>query len=209
VTLSSVAFRKRAGGQRSRPGQPLPEWRAGYDQAVADALAGHDLELGLLAGYMLITTPEFCERFPLLNLHPAAPGGPKGTWQEVIWQLIESGATESGVSMHVVTRELDEGPIATYCRYSLQAPEWDALNAHEVSELRLEYGENLPLFQAIRALGFRREQPLVLATLRAAAERRFIVKDGLAFDGEGRPLRPLDLTEPVEEALHSAASARE
>jgi phosphoribosylglycinamide formyltransferase-1 len=46
----------------------------------------------------------------MINLHPAAPGGPTGTWQEVIWQLIEGRAVETGVMMHLVTPELDRGP---------------------------------------------------------------------------------------------------
>ena len=37
-------------------------------------------DLSLLAGYMLIISPEMCRRYPLINLHPAAPDGPKGTW---------------------------------------------------------------------------------------------------------------------------------
>jgi folate-dependent phosphoribosylglycinamide formyltransferase PurN len=208
VTLSSVAFRKKAGGQRSRPGEPLPSWRAAYDDAVAQALDGHPFDLGMLGGYRLITTPAFCQRYPLLNLHPAAPGGPKGTWQEVVWRLIENRATESGVSVHVVTPELDEGPIVAYCRYSLQTPEWDVLNAHDVSELRLTYGEELPLFKAVRQLGLRYEQPLVLATLKAAADRAFVVRGGRALDSQGEPLRPLDLTEAVEQSLGSATSRR-
>ncbi|HEX5940022.1 MAG TPA: formyltransferase family protein [Dehalococcoidia bacterium] len=208
VSVSSVGFRKKAGGQRSRPGEPLPAWRAQYDEAVAAALAGHDFDLGVLGGYMLITTPEFCQRYPLLNLHPAAPGGPKGTWQEVIWQLIEDRATESGVSTHVVTPQLDEGPIVSFCRYSLRLPEWDILNAQEVSELRTAYGDDLPLFKAIRELGFRRELPLILETLRAAGERRFTVQPGIALDPQDAPLQPLDLTDVVEQTLHPAITSR-
>ncbi|GAH59253.1 unnamed protein product, partial [marine sediment metagenome] len=43
------------------------------------------------------------QRYNMVNLHPAAPGGPTGTWQEVIWQLIENKAEETGVMMHLVT----------------------------------------------------------------------------------------------------------
>ncbi|MEX2236082.1 MAG: formyltransferase family protein [Dehalococcoidia bacterium] len=204
VSLSSVAFRKAHGGERSKPGEALPEWRGQYDEAVAGALAEHPFDLGVLAGYMLITSPEFCQRYPLLNLHPAEPGGPKGTWQEVIWQLIEGRATESGVSIHVVTPELDEGPIATFCRYSLAAPEWDALNASEVHELRLTQGEDLPLFTAIRAMGLERERPLMLETLRAAAQGLVRVEAGTVLDKAGSPATPLDLTTEVEQALDSA-----
>ena len=47
-----------------------------------------EIDFGVLAGYMWIVSPDFCEKVKLINLHPALPGGPKGSWQEVIWQLI-------------------------------------------------------------------------------------------------------------------------
>ena len=56
----------------------------------------------------------------MINLHPAAPGGPAGTWQEVIWQLIEGDAMETGVMMHLVTSELDKGPPVTYCTFPIR-----------------------------------------------------------------------------------------
>jgi len=73
-------------------------------------------DLCVLAGYMLIVGPEMCTRFNMINLHPAAPGGPTGTWQDVIWQLIKQRARETGVMMHLVTPELDRGPVVSYCR---------------------------------------------------------------------------------------------
>ncbi len=63
--------------------------RLEYDRQVMQHLDGFPAELYVLAGYMLIVGEEMCRRYPMLNLHPASPGGPKGTWQEVIWQLIE------------------------------------------------------------------------------------------------------------------------
>jgi hypothetical protein len=61
-----------------------------------------------------------CLRYNMINLHPAAPGGPAGTWQEVIWQLIRTGAHKTGVMMHLVTPELDRGPVVTYCIFSIR-----------------------------------------------------------------------------------------
>ena len=62
----------------------------------------------VLAGYMLIVSREICQRYAMINHHPAAPGGPKGTWQEVIWELISRGVDTTGVMIHVVTELLDE-----------------------------------------------------------------------------------------------------
>ncbi|MFC1987581.1 formyltransferase family protein [Chloroflexota bacterium] len=82
-------------------------------------------DLCILAGYMLIVGQEMCRRYNMINLHPAAPGGPVGTWQEVIWQLIDSKAQQTGVMMHLVTPELDKGPVAAYCTFSIQGGPFD------------------------------------------------------------------------------------
>ena len=66
------------------------EWRLAYDREVMKRLKGFEADLYVLAGYMLIVGPEMCQKYNMINLHPAAPGGPKGTWQEVIWLLIEA-----------------------------------------------------------------------------------------------------------------------
>ncbi|MEX2229163.1 MAG: formyltransferase family protein, partial [Dehalococcoidia bacterium] len=132
VTLSSVRYRREHDGARSRPGAPLPEWRVALDGAVAARLAPHPFDIGVLAGYMLIFTPGFVETHPLLNLHPALPGGPIGTWREVIRELIRTRARESGVMVHLAIPEVDAGPVAAFCRYPIAGPDfdplWDALS---------------------------------------------------------------------------------
>ncbi len=55
-------------------------WRVEYHRAVARSIQSRAVELIVLAGYMLIVSKPFCEAFPLINLHPSEPGGPKGTW---------------------------------------------------------------------------------------------------------------------------------
>ena len=54
--------------------------------------------------------PAACGAMTLLNLHPAAPGGPIGIWQDVIWQLIASRAERSGVTIFRAIPEVDTGP---------------------------------------------------------------------------------------------------
>ncbi len=209
VTLSNTKFRHRVGGRRSRDGEPLPEYRREYDAAVAALIAPFDFDLGVLAGYMLITTDVLCNRYPLLNLHPAAPGGPIGTWQNVIWQLIERKATESGVQWQLVTTDLDKGPVVTHCRYSLRGGQLDTLWAEQsrrpMAELR-EEGESTPLFQAIRALGVVREVPLLVETLGVFARGglRLRAGDDVPFwvaDRGDRPIQGYDLTQAVEHSL--------
>jgi folate-dependent phosphoribosylglycinamide formyltransferase PurN len=205
VAESSVAFRKSLGGRRSRPGEPLPEWRGAWDEAVATALQGYYFEVGILAGYMLITTADFCLRYPLLNLHPAAPGGPKGTWQDVIRELVATGADQSGVLIHVVTPELDEGPVVAYCLFPIRGedlnPLWAAAGGAPTSDL-----EDSLLSQRIRALGRRREPILLVETLKAAAAGVFQVRPSSLTAPDGSAFSPLDLSAKVEQALHSANS---
>lgn len=184
VTLSSVRFRREHGGRRSRPGEPLPEWREAYDAEIARVVDVHAAEIGVLAGYMLIFTAPFVRAHRLLNLHPALPGGPTGTWREVIRDLIRSGARESGVMAHLAIPEVDMGPVASFCRYAIEAsPPPEATSDAEI--------EASPLFAAIRAAGLRREAAFLVATLQAEAEGR------RGLDG------PLDLTTEVEARLRA------
>ena len=209
ITLSNTKFRRKLGGDVSRGGEPLPGWRNDYDAAIAGLLSQHGWDIGILAGYMLIFTGAVCERWPLINLHPAAPGGPIGTWQNVIWELIGAGANDSGVQWQLATTNLDRGPIVSFCRYSLRGGDLDELWAERGSrpldELRAE-GEANPLFQAIRARGAARELPLLVETLRALTAGEVQVLGGgtapyVVAGPDGLPLEGYDLTEAVESAI--------
>jgi folate-dependent phosphoribosylglycinamide formyltransferase PurN len=184
-TLSSVRFRKARGGELSRPGEALPAWRREFDVEVAGLLAGHEFALGVMFGYMLIATEPLYSRWPFLNDHPALPEGPTGTYQEVIRELIRRGARESGCMVHLVTGDLDRGPVVSYCRYPVfdeaTAPLWAACRAGETAV------EDSGLFQEIRRRQVQYEQPFLCETLRAVAEQRLAVP----------PQRPLDLTAEV------------
>ena len=160
---------------------------------------------------MLIATPPLFEPKPLLNLHPAAPGGPVGTWQDVTWQMIDRRADHGGVRIHLVTGSLDEGPIATYCTYSLRGPNidllWRAVEGRSAEEIRQEEGEAHLLFQEIRRRGAARELPLVVETLRAFAGGRMRVEDGRPIAGATKLASGYDLTPEIEGALAGAAPA--
>lgn len=197
VTLSSREFRRAAGGEVARKGEPLPEWRREYDREVMWLLAPQEFDIGVLAGYMLIFGEETAERWDLLNLHPAAPGGPAGIWQDVIWELIALGAERTGVMIHLATPELDEGPVVTYCTYPIRDGEIDQLwRDAEAAEAKMD--EGLPLFQEIRRRGVVREVPLVIETLRAFADGRVRVRDKQPVDASGAAIEGHDLSEEIE-----------
>ncbi len=205
VTLSDSRYRKEHDGEIAKMGQPLPAWREAYDREVAELISGFTYDVGLLAGYMLIQTPSLFESHPMLNLHPAAPGQPEGTWQQVTWKLIEQRVEHGGVRIHLVTAGLDEGPIVTYCTYALRGPTIDLLwrNAEDriTEEIREKDGEAFPLFHEMRRRGALRELPLVVETLRALADGRLRIDDGRTFAGSVRVVRGYDLTPEIEGTL--------
>lgn len=183
VTLSSRDFLP------EQKKQSTEKWRTLYHRAVMERIRNFQNNLIMLAGYMLIVSPEMCQGYTMINLHPAAPGGPAGTWQEVIWKLIDQKASETGVMMHRVTETLDEGPPLTYCTFPIRskqfAPLWDEVKAklrtQSLQQLIAREGESNQLFQRIRLEGVKREIPLIVLTLKTLAEKKVTVPKASAF----------------------------
>jgi folate-dependent phosphoribosylglycinamide formyltransferase PurN len=202
VYLSTLRFRRERDESPARAGEALPEWRHDFDREVIRLLESYPFDLGVLAGYMLIATDVLCRRFDLLNLHPAAPDGPPGTWQGVIWWLMEQAADHSGVRMHLATTDLDMGPPVTYCTYPIRGPAleqvWGEVERRGVATVRAEDGDENALFQEIRRQGVARELPLVVETLRAFAEGRVRVRDKRVLDAHGETIAGQDLTDEIE-----------
>jgi len=85
--------------------------RDDYDRALATELQGRGVNLVCLAGFMRLVGSELIEAFPsrILNIHPSLlPAFPGLDAQK---QAIEHGVKVSGVTVHLVTAELDGGPI--------------------------------------------------------------------------------------------------
>jgi phosphoribosylglycinamide formyltransferase-1 len=190
------------------------KWRADYHRRVLEMVEGFPVDVVVLAGYMWVVSPEVCRKLSVINLHPASPKGPAGTWQEVIWQLLEGWARETGVMMHLVTPELDKGPPVTYCTFPIRGKGWDSLwrdFEQDLQRLGIErikalLGESQPLFAAIRREGARRELPLIVQTLRSLARRDILLREGRLFESSGSELtEPYDLTGPIEESLREEA----
>jgi len=181
-------------------------WRLEYDREVMKRLQGFHPDLCVLAGYMLIVGEEMCQRYNMINLHPAAPGGPKGTWQEVIWQLIANKAESTGVMMHLVTPELDMGPPATYCTFPIRGKpfdkRWQEIEGRPVAEIKKGQGENNPLFKLIRRHGLAREFPLIITTLKAFSQGRVKIEGGRVVDTEGKAIKGYNLTDEINQQIH-------
>ena len=185
IRLSSAKFR------RARQG-PFATHREEYDRQVMALLSAFNPDICVLAGYMLIVGGVMCRAYPLLNLHPALPHGPIGTWQDVVWRLIESKATETGAMVHLATEDLDRGPVLSYCTVPLTGGKfqrlWTELGQQDLDLLKVESGEQFPLFQLIRQAEYQREPYLLFETLRGVAEGKVILREGQVLDWGGKPL---------------------
>jgi phosphoribosylglycinamide formyltransferase 1 len=85
--------------------------RVEYDRAIVAALEARGVQLVCLAGFMRLLSPVLVEAFPraILNIHPSLlPAFPGLDAQRQAW---EHGVKVSGATVHLVTAELDAGPI--------------------------------------------------------------------------------------------------
>jgi phosphoribosylglycinamide formyltransferase-1 len=85
--------------------------RDGYDRALAEALRARNVGLVCLAGFMRLVGAPLLEAFPnrVLNIHPSLL--PSFPGLEAQRQAIHHGVRVSGATVHLVTDELDGGPI--------------------------------------------------------------------------------------------------
>jgi len=85
--------------------------RDAFDRAIAMALLDRGVRLVCLAGFMRLVGTPLLDAFPnaILNIHPSLlPAFPGVDAQR---QALEHGVQVTGATVHLVTSELDGGPI--------------------------------------------------------------------------------------------------
>ncbi len=85
--------------------------RAEFDALVDGALRDANVDYVALAGYMRLLSPGFVEKWAghMVNIHPSLLPLYKGL--DTHQRAIDAGDTRHGCSVHLVTAELDDGPI--------------------------------------------------------------------------------------------------
>ena len=106
----------------------IPTWaeshkgvdRAAFDDKVDAALRAHDIDLVALAGYMRLLSPEFVARWPdrVLNIHPSLLPLHKGL--DTHRRALLAGDEYAGCSVHVVTADLDSGPVVAQSKVRIR-----------------------------------------------------------------------------------------
>jgi phosphoribosylglycinamide formyltransferase-1 len=85
--------------------------RQAHDRAIAAAIDNSGADFVFLAGYMAILGMEFVEKYAgrLINIHPSLLPSYKGI--NTHQRALDDKASQHGATVHLVTTELDAGPI--------------------------------------------------------------------------------------------------
>lgn len=129
--------------------------RETFDRAVVGQLRAREVTLVCLAGFMRLLSPVFIAAFPeaILNVHPSLlPAFPGLDAQTQAW---EYGVKVAGATVHIVTPELDDGPIVRQAVVPVHGDDTpDTLAARILAEEHRIYPEAI---QAMLAGGWRIE----------------------------------------------------
>ena len=85
--------------------------RSAHEEAILAAMTAHEVDHILLAGYMRILSADFLETFQgkVVNIHPSLLPDFRGL--HAIERQWEAGVKVAGATVHLVTPEVDDGPI--------------------------------------------------------------------------------------------------
>ncbi|MCA1563968.1 MAG: phosphoribosylglycinamide formyltransferase [Acidobacteria bacterium] len=123
--------------------------RADYDRALAAELTTRGVQVVCLAGFMRLLGPAFLEAFPnaVLNIHPSLlPAFPGVDAQRQAW---EHGVKVTGATVHLVTAELDGGPILLQAAVPVRDEDtFETLSARLLVEEHRIYPEAIRMFCA-------------------------------------------------------------
>ncbi|MEJ5051617.1 phosphoribosylglycinamide formyltransferase [Chryseobacterium culicis] len=100
-------------------------------------------DLIVLAGFLSILKPEFCENWngKIINIHPALlpKFGGKGMWGHHVHNaVIEAKEVESGATVHFVTPGIDEGEPILQKSFEVTADDTPETLAQKVHQIEYE-----------------------------------------------------------------------
>jgi phosphoribosylglycinamide formyltransferase-1 len=111
--------------------------RRAFEEALQAALEGSSIEIVCLAGFMRLFTPWFIGKWQgrMLNIHPALlPAFPGLHTHE---QALAAGAKVHGATVHLVTDDMDAGPIV--CQAAVPVLEGDSAETLGARVLTVEH----------------------------------------------------------------------
>lgn len=101
--------------------KPFGKDRAAFDASIHDVLMRYQPDIVCLAGFMRILTADFMQKWDgkMLNIHPSLL--PKYKGLHTHQRALDAGDANHGCSVHIVTPELDDGPILGQARVPVLA----------------------------------------------------------------------------------------
>ena len=123
--------------ERGVPAVALQDWRSAEEWLAS--LAAESVDLIVLAGYLKLVPAEVIARYRgrIINVHPAllpAFGGKGMYGMRVHEAVLQSGAAESGCTVHLVDEEYDRGMILVQARVPVLPGDTAQLLASRVLE---------------------------------------------------------------------------
>jgi len=111
------------------------EAAAAYDDRVLDALRGERPDLVVLAGYLRIVGSAILDAFPgrVVNIHPSLLPAFQGL--KAVRKALRAGARVAGCTTHIVTADLDGGPILLQAAIAVRPGEEEAHLASRILQL--------------------------------------------------------------------------
>lgn len=206
--------------------------QAEYDKAATGVLADSGASSFLNIGYMRIMTEHLYGRFDIVNLHPALPKiGPVGMWPGVMKEQAERPIDEfvfqknpemqrimsdrfnkAGGMLHLLSSELDRGPVLSWYEFSLDTPRLNELWIYVANDVRnrgLAAAKEMPYFAQLAA-EIRREQvqgehPLLVLTYSNLSRGNWAIRDRVLYVGDEPQPNGVDITREVGYYLRSRA----
>ncbi len=95
--------------------------RTARDHAMAKTLRLHGVELVVCAGYDAILERTFTGEFAgrIINIHPSLLPEFAGT-MDAVTMALEAGVAATGCTVHLVTKDVDQGPILAQRRVEVR-----------------------------------------------------------------------------------------
>jgi phosphoribosylglycinamide formyltransferase-1 len=110
---------------------------------VIDIIKNRNVDLIVLAGYLKLIPDELISKFPnrIINIHPSLlpKFGGKGMYGKKVHQsVIDSGEKESGITVHYVNKNYDEGEIIKQIKIKLSDSETPDTLESKIHDIELE-----------------------------------------------------------------------
>ncbi len=109
---------------------------------IIENLQSEKIELIVLAGYLKKIPKNLIDKFKIINIHPSLlpKFGGKGMYgMNVHKSVIDSGESESGITIHFVNEEFDKGEIISQYKCDVEKEDTPESLSIRVRNLELRY----------------------------------------------------------------------